>query len=49
MKFRVEEDEMGRMIFVFPDDIVEEFMLSEGDLLNIEFPDEGIMEIHFPE
>ena len=49
MKLRIEEDELGRVIIVLPDDLVEEFMLEEGDLLHADFPDEGMMEIHFPE
>ena len=49
MKLRIEEDELGRVVLVFPDDLVEEFMLEEGDLLRADFPEEGIMVIEFPE
>ena len=47
MKTRIEVDEMGRFILILPEDVIEDFMLSEGDVVHLDFPYEGTMEVQF--
>lgn len=46
MKTRIEVDEMGRYILILPEDVIEDYMICEGDSVLLEDA-EGILHVHF--
>ena len=47
MKTRIEVDEMGRFILILPEDVIEEYMVSDGDSVMLDFTDDTNLLVQF--
>ena len=47
MNLRIEVDEMGRHVLILPEDLIEEYQLDDGDSVQAEFIEDGILEVNF--
>ena len=43
MKLRVEVDEMGRTIIILPEDLIEDFTIEDGDIIEASLMEDNLL------